>query len=217
MMPCAPHFRSIQRLIRLCTIQDDADVSVPEENVYCPYVAAPWPSFSDSMDGHIFSAWRALLFRVGHTKNTHCLWCIALVPAEVGVSWTVSPPRPEHYPPQAGNLRSAVVLSVQFSHMFPVTRTSCFARATQCVEWVKQLIRVRCHVAGVMESNWHCDVLFSIRVVHWGSVSFRCCHRIPSFVTVLAASRPVPLLFWPPRLWVPFFLPSCRCVFIFSL
>jgi len=76
----------------------------------------------------------------------------------VGVSWTVSTPRPERHPPQAGNLRSAVVLSVHFSHLFPVTRTSCFAQSTQCVEWVKQLIRVKCHVAGVMESNWHCDV-----------------------------------------------------------
>ena len=83
----------------------------------------------------------------------------------MGVIWTVTAPRPERHPPQAGNLRSAVVLSVHFSHMFPVTRTSCFAQSTQCVEFVKQLIRVKYHVAGVMESNWHCDVLFSISVV----------------------------------------------------
>jgi len=81
------------------------------------------------------------------------------------VSWTVSAPRPEGHPPEAGNLRSAVVLSVHFSHLFPVTRNSCFAQSTQCVECVKQLIRVKCHAAGVMESNWHCDVLFSICVV----------------------------------------------------
>jgi len=73
MMPCAPHFRSIQRLAKFCTIPDDADVSVPKENVHCPYVAAPWPSSTDSMDGNIFSACRALLFRVGHTENTHRL------------------------------------------------------------------------------------------------------------------------------------------------
>ena len=77
----------------------------------------------------------------------------------------MSAPRPERHPPQAGNLRSAVVLSVHFPHLFPVTRTSCCAQSIQCVEWVKQLIRVKCHVAGVMESNWHCDVLFSISVV----------------------------------------------------
>ena len=73
MMQCAPHFRSIQQLVRFCTIQDDADVSVPKENVHCPFVAAPWPSSTDSMDGHIFSACRALLFRVGHTESIHCL------------------------------------------------------------------------------------------------------------------------------------------------
>jgi len=72
-MQCAPHFRSIQQLVRFCTIQDDADVSVPKENVHCPFVAAPWPSSTDSMDGHIFSACRALLFRVGHTESIHCL------------------------------------------------------------------------------------------------------------------------------------------------
>jgi len=83
---------------------------------------------------------------------------IALVPAEVGVSWTVSAPQPERHHPQDGNLRSAVILSVHFSHLFPVTRTSCFAQSTQCVEWVKQLIRVKYHVAVVMESNGHCDV-----------------------------------------------------------
>jgi len=129
-MPCAAHFRSIQRLVRFCTIQDDTDVSVPTENVHCPYDAAPWPSSTDAMDGHIFSACCALLFRVGHTENTHRLSGKALVPAEVGVSWTVSTSRPERHSPQAGNLRSAVVLSVQFSHLFPVTRTSCFAKST---------------------------------------------------------------------------------------
>jgi len=72
-MPRAPHFRSIQRLVRFCTIQGDAGVSVPKENVHCQYVAAPWPSSTDAMKGHIFSAFRALLFRVGHTKITHCL------------------------------------------------------------------------------------------------------------------------------------------------
>jgi len=72
-MPCAPHFRSIQRLGRFCTIQDDADVSIPKNDVHCLYVDALWPSSTDAMDGHIFSACRALLFCVGHTENTHCL------------------------------------------------------------------------------------------------------------------------------------------------
>jgi len=100
-MPCAPHFLSIQRLVRFCTIEDDTDVSVPKKNMLCPYVAAPWPSSTDAMVGHIFSACRALLFRVGHTKNTRCLRGTALVPAEVGVSLTVSASRPERHPPQA--------------------------------------------------------------------------------------------------------------------
>jgi len=60
--------------VRFCTIQEDADVSVPKENVHCPHVAAPWPSSTDSIDGHIFSACLALLFRVGHSEITHYLW-----------------------------------------------------------------------------------------------------------------------------------------------
>jgi len=120
------------------------------------------------MDGHGFWACRALLFRVGHTENTLCLRGIALVPAEVGVSWTVSSPRPERHPPQAGNLLSAVVLSVRFVHLFPVTRTSCFALSTQYGEWVKHLVRVKCHASGVTDGviDISCDVIFSISVVH---------------------------------------------------
>jgi len=68
-MQCASLFRSILRLERFCTIQDDADVSVPKENGHCPYVAALWPSSMNSMNGLIFSACRALLFRVGHTEK----------------------------------------------------------------------------------------------------------------------------------------------------
>jgi len=120
------------------------------------------------MDGHGFWACRALLFRVGHTENTLCLCGIALVPAEVGVSGTVSAPRPERHPPQAGNLLSAVVLSVHFVHWFPFTLTSCFALSTQRVEWVKHLVRVQCHVAGVTDGVIYIsrDVIFSISVVH---------------------------------------------------
>ena len=97
-------------------------------------------------------------------------------------------------PPQAGNLLRAVVLSVHFVHLFPVTRTSCFALSTQCLEWEKHLVRVKCHVAGVTDGviDMSCDAIISIRIVHWGSAPFRCCHRIPSFITVMAASRPVP-------------------------
>ena len=82
------------------------------------------------------------------------------------MSWTVSAPRPERHSQQARNLRSSVVLSVHFSHLLPDARISCFAQSTQRVEWVKQLIHVKCHAAVVMESNWYCDVLFSISVVH---------------------------------------------------
>ena len=80
------------------------------------------------------------------------------------MSWTVSAPRLESYPPQAGTLRSAVVLSVHLSLLFPITRANCFAQSTQCVKWAKQLICVKSHIAGVMKSNLHCDVLFSISV-----------------------------------------------------
>ena len=59
-------------MVRFFIIQDDTDVSVPQEDVHSPYVTAPWPSFTDAMDGHIFSACRALLLRVGHKEKTHC-------------------------------------------------------------------------------------------------------------------------------------------------
>ena len=67
------------------------------------------------------------------------------------MSWTVSAPRPERYPPHAGNLLSAMVLSVHFVPLFPVTLTSFFALSRQRVEWVKHLVRVKCHVAGVTD------------------------------------------------------------------
>jgi len=63
----------------------------------------------------------------------------------------VSAPRPERHPTQAGNLLSAVVLSVHFVHWFPFTRTSCFALSTRCVEWVTHLVCVKCQVAGVSD------------------------------------------------------------------
>jgi len=65
-------------------------------------------------DGHAFWAGHALLFCVGHKESSRCLCSIALFPAEVGMSRTVSAPRPERHPPRAGNLRSAVVLSLRF-------------------------------------------------------------------------------------------------------
>jgi len=58
-------------------------------------------------DGRAFWDRHALLFRVGHKGSTRCLCSIALFPAEVGVSWEVSAPRPDRHPPRAGNLRSA--------------------------------------------------------------------------------------------------------------
>jgi len=73
MMQRAPHFRSMQRSVRFCTIQDGSDVSIPQEDVHGPYVVAPSPSSTDAMHGHIFSACRALLFRFGRTENSHCL------------------------------------------------------------------------------------------------------------------------------------------------
>jgi len=73
MMPCAPHFRSIQPLVKFCTIQDDTDTSVSQGDLHCPYVAAPWRFSTDAMDGHGFWACRALLFRVGHSEHTLCL------------------------------------------------------------------------------------------------------------------------------------------------
>ena len=86
----------------------------------------------------------------------------------MGVSWTVSKPQPERHPLQAENLLSAVVLSVHRVHSFPVTRTSCFALSTHCVEWVKHLVRVKFHVAGVTDEliDISCDVVFKTSVVH---------------------------------------------------
>ena len=49
-------------------------------------------------DGQAFWDRHAFLFRVGHKGSTRCLCSIALFPAEVGVSWTVSAPRPERHP-----------------------------------------------------------------------------------------------------------------------
>jgi len=84
------------------------------------------------------------------------------------VSWTVSAPPPERHPPQAGNLLSAVVVSVHVVHLFPVTLTSCFALSRQRVERVMHLVRVKCHVAGVTDGVIYIsrDVIFSISVVH---------------------------------------------------
>jgi len=110
-------------------------------------------------DGHAFWAGHALLFPVGHQESTRCLCSIALFPAEVGMSRAVSAPRPERHPPRAGNLRSAVVLSLQFVHSILVTRAACLTNST--------------HVAGM--TNREID-------------KSRCCHRISSFRTVIAAS-----------------------------
>jgi len=77
-------------------------------------------------------------------------------------------PRLERHLPQAGNLLSAVVLSVHFVLLIPVTLTGCFALSTQRLEWVRHLVRVKCHVAGVTDGVIYisCDVIFSISVVH---------------------------------------------------
>ena len=159
-MPCAPHFRSIRQLVRFCTIQDDTDVFVPKENVHCPYVAALWPSSTER------NGWPHFL-----GLSCSAVSCRTYGKHSLPVGHSTGPGQGESElnsvrTPQAGYLRSAVVLSVHFSHLFPVTRTSCFAQSAQCVEWVKQLIRVKCQVAGLMESNWHSDVLFSMSVVH---------------------------------------------------
>ena len=63
--------------------------------------------------------------------------------------------------------------------MFPVTRASCFTHSTNIVEMTDRAV------------NLSCQALFSMGVVHRGSVSFRCRHRIPSFSTVI---RPFVLL-----------------------
>jgi len=105
-------------------------------------------------DGHAFWAGHELLFRVGHEESTCCLCSIALFPDEVGMSRTVSTPRPERHPPRAGNLHSAVVLSFHFVHLFPVIRASCITNST--------------HVAAVTdrEIDISCDERVSICIVH---------------------------------------------------
>jgi len=87
--------------------------------VHWPYLVAPPHSIANASDGHAFWPQHALLFRVELKESIRCLCRIALVPAEVGVSWIVSSPQPGLHPPQAGYLRSEVVFSLLFSSSFP--------------------------------------------------------------------------------------------------
>jgi len=81
-------------------------------------------------------------------------------------------------------------------------RASCFTHST--------------NVAGVTDraTNLSCAVIFSISVVRWGRLSFRCCHRTPSFSTEM---QPFVLSLSTTTSLGPFPLPQLLlCPFLFS-
>ena len=69
---------------------------------------------SERNDGHALSAGHALLLRVEHKESTRCLCSIALFSAEVGMSRTVSAPRPERHLPRAAQCSCSQFAICQF-------------------------------------------------------------------------------------------------------